>query len=180
MKRFLVAGVAAVSMAFAGGSAAHADAREDARAISEVLASEEILEVTFSTMSGMFVQSIRGAFAQSGVSLSNETADTFAEIMLDELAAVLGAEMVDMQTELMLVQFSAAELADIRAFLETESGQAFVLGQVAMMTESAARGEQIAAAAMPSVLQNVVSRLRGAEGEHLSEVELSTLLSLMR
>ena len=53
MKTFLIAGVAAVSIAFAGGSAAHADAREDARAISEVLASEEILEATFSTMSGL-------------------------------------------------------------------------------------------------------------------------------
>lgn len=180
MKKTFAAGLAAFSLAFTAVAPAHADAREDAQAISEVLAADEILDTTFNLMSDMFIQSIRGAFAQSNVPLSNETADTFANIMIDELAAVLGAEMVDMQTELLLVQFSAEELSDVRAFLETDSGRAFIAGQANMMGEAAVRGEQIAAAAMPSILQNVLTRLEGPEGEHLPETELVRLLSLMQ
>ena len=176
----LAAGLVSMSFVISGQGAAQEDESEDAKAISEVLAADEILDTTFNLMSDMFIQSIRGAFAQSNVPLSNETADTFANIMIDELAAVLGAEMVDMQTELLLVQFSAEELSDVRAFLETDSGRAFIAGQANMMGEAAVRGEQIAAAAMPSILQNVLSRLEGPEGEHLPEVELVRLLSLMQ
>ncbi len=178
MKTFLAAGVAVVSMTLAGGNTAFADARDDARVIGEILSGEEVLDAAFSGMSELFMQSIRGSFASAGIGLSNETADVFGDIMLDELKQVLGSELVDLQAELFLLNFSSDELVDIRAFLESESGQAFARRQGVLMQEAGVRGEQIVAAQMPAIMANVRSRLEGAEGSRIPRAERDQLLSI--
>ena len=178
-RSFLVAGAILVCATMGVVSPANAGAREDAAYIASVLLSDEVMATQVNASGDLMVPFMLKTFADEGVILSDASAKVFTDIFLDEFAKVFGDEMRQVFAKAYLLNLSAEELADTRAFLETDSGKAWASVQPEITTDALALGSQAGRRAGQLVVQPVLNRLEAQEGAVFTEDELAGLKKVL-
>lgn len=159
-------------------SAPKVSAREHAEALS-ALATQDQIDAVFEQMSSLMTMAMQNAIRDSGAELSPEGSVLLADVMVEEIFSALKPELQSMQADIYLRHFTQDELADIRTFMESETGRTFNEKSGVFLSEAAEEGQKITRRAMPDILERVAVRLSGPEGSELTEEERDAMRSLL-
>lgn len=177
--RHLLSTIALVCLA---GFPGHADPMDDALYVVDQTVTRDQFETAFASMSELMVGSFQNEFSKEGKTVSTDAARVLSQLLSSNMVDGLISEMREPLAAAYVENMSAHALADLRAFLETDSGQEFAASTNAIMRESVKIGEELAVTVVgPAVeaMQNDIRNERWPEGTLKStQAELRELYGL--
>lgn len=155
-----------------------ADPRDDARAIAEMTITQEMFRVALAAQGPMLAKAMETDLRRQGIHLTDPR--RFSDILGEEMLAQFTLGMRDETVAVYVDLFTPGELADIRAFYETPSGQALLTKTPALMAEGARIGGALGQRIGRQVLHRVADRL-DREGLQLTDPDMmQRLLDTLR
>lgn len=153
-------------------SPANADPKADAEYIVSVTVTREVFEGALIAQRPMLISALQHDLQSNGITLPDP--DKFFDLFVNEFIEEFTNEMRAQSAPIYLNNFSEEQLADITAFLKTDSGKAYVAMTPVLMQE----GARLGAIAGQQAGQNAGKRLaERIEKEGLIVVEDKSLMS---
>ena len=159
---------------------AAASPREDAEYIAGALQTDEVMAVQIDSVADLMLPFFKQTFQDQGLELSSSSAVLFNDMFMEEFGVIFRREMRAVYTKVYLSNLNETELADLRAFLETESGSVFAQKQARILTSVGTLGKDVASKAAGGMTINLLARLDGPEGNAFSEEELTGLKAALK
>lgn len=173
-----LAPILALLIAIAPLGPLRADPRDDARAIVEMTVTEDMFRGALAAQGPMLASAMENDLRRRGIQLTDTR--RFAEILGEEMLTLFTLGMQDETVAVYLDLFTPGELADIRAFYETPSGQALLRRTPALMSEGARIGGTVGQRIGGQVSRRVADRLAREGIELTSPDAMQRLLDALR
>ncbi len=159
-------------------SPAWADAQEDANFIASKLASDDVIAVQLEAIRGILTPTLQVQLEQSGIRLSPSSLRIFTDLFVEEFSVVFINEFRKITEQTYIEHLSASELADFRAFLESDSGKVYAEKQADILTSLTKAGELVGMKAGVEAAPRIQKRLDSNEDLGFSKSELEALRGL--
>jgi hypothetical protein len=160
-----------VAFALAAGvvesSGADADPRSDAQQVVQILVNQTTINAMLDSVEPLTRQALQSVLFQGeNAKLSASSRDVVITLFLSEFRSRFQTAMRDELVQVYMLELSPADLAGLRAFLETPAGRALGDKQASIIRRSSQVGARIGSGIGPVAAKAVADRL-AADGNNL-------------
>jgi hypothetical protein len=148
-------------------SGADADPHSDAQQVVQILVSQSSIDAMLDSVEPLTRQALQHALSQGeDANLSASSRDVVITLFLREFRSRFQTAMRDELVQVYMLELSPAELAGLRAFLESPAGRSFGNKQASIIRRSSQVGARIGSGIGPVAGKAVADRL-AADGANL-------------